>query len=77
MQTVTHLRLRLGMSQAELAKAAKMSPTSILSLEKGHRIPRAATIKKVAKVLQVETTILWEAILASNQKTGQDKEAAQ
>jgi transcriptional regulator with XRE-family HTH domain len=65
MKTITELRMRRGMTQSDLANAAKISPAVIISIEKGHRIPRPASIRKVAAALGVEVHELWDAIKAA------------
>jgi len=42
------------MSQAELAKKAKMAISTVCRLEKGRQKPRFATIKKMARALKVD-----------------------
>jgi transcriptional regulator with XRE-family HTH domain len=50
---VKDARVRLGLSQSDLAKNAKTSLTTINRLEKGHQFPHLATLREVAKVLGI------------------------
>lgn len=47
-------RLRLGMSQEELAQAAGLHPTEVSRLERAVQDPRLSTIARLARALQVE-----------------------
>ena len=53
-EAIRHHRGTLGITQEELAKRAKMAPTSIVRLENGEiRKPRMSTIDKLAGALQI------------------------
>lgn len=44
--------------QAELARAAGITPNALWQIEKGLRDPRPATIRKIAAVLGIEAVSL-------------------
>ena len=48
------LRTRNVMSQADLAKAAGVSPNTIWRIETGRTVPQAGTLRKMAHVFGVE-----------------------
>lgn len=51
-------RLRASWGQAELARAAGVSPNTIWKIEAGAHTPRPATVRAVAAVLGVAVTEL-------------------
>lgn len=51
--TLTALRILAGYSQAELARQADMSQGHISELERGDKVARPETIKKLAEALKV------------------------
>lgn len=55
-------RLRLGLSQSDLAKNAKTSLTTINRLEKGRQLPQSSTLKEIARALGVTDAAIafWE-----------------
>ena len=63
---VEELRLREGMTQAQLAKKARISQPMIARLEKGDqdRIPTLATINKVMYALGHEVDLVIKRIAA-------------
>ncbi len=53
-ETIRHHRQRVGMTQEELARQARLAPTSIVRLESGEvRAPRLSTLSKLAGALQI------------------------
>lgn len=54
MSTLKELRLKLFISQAELAEKAELATETVNRLEKGRRKPGYKTIRKLAKALGVE-----------------------
>jgi len=54
MGTLKELRLKLFVSQAELAKKAGIAAETVNRLERGKRKPSFITIRKLAKALEVE-----------------------
>lgn len=50
---IRHLRIDNRLSQLQLAEKAGLDVTTINELEKSHRDPLFATIKKIAKALRV------------------------
>jgi transcriptional regulator with XRE-family HTH domain len=46
-------RSRQFLSQAELAARAGLSPAAIVTIESGRAYPRASTIRKLAKALEI------------------------
>ena len=57
-QRIKSARRLKGMSQFDLAVAAKITNASVSRLENGLQLPRAATAKRVAKALDVEVSDL-------------------
>jgi transcriptional regulator with XRE-family HTH domain len=47
------LRLEAGMTQEDLARAAKLHPTEVSRLERAERDPRLSTLVRLAAALQV------------------------
>ena len=60
MGKVRQARRRVGMSQVELAKAAGVSPATIVEIERRHRRPYGRTLKKLASALDVTVVDLLE-----------------
>ncbi len=56
---VKQQRVLLDLTQAELAKKAGVSPTSISRLERGERYPSARTFTKLAKALDMNEIELF------------------
>ena len=54
MSTLKELRLKLFISQADLADKAEIATETVNRLEKGKRKPSFKTIRKLAKALGVE-----------------------
>lgn len=73
--TVRHavmtLRVVLGMTQAELAKASGLSVACICTIETGTRSPSVSTLGKIAKGLGVPVAIFM--IVMSNDLVSEDK----
>jgi len=61
---LTQLRLRAGLSQADLAKLLNTHQPAIARLENGFSDPRLTTIKKLAAALGVSEAEILEAINA-------------
>ena len=53
-ERLRELREELFLSHRELAKAAGVSPTTVLSLERNEVEPQRRTIRKLAKALGVD-----------------------
>jgi DNA-binding XRE family transcriptional regulator len=53
-ERLRELREELFLSHRELAKAAGVSPTTVLSLERNEAEPQRRTIRKLAKALGVD-----------------------
>jgi transcriptional regulator with XRE-family HTH domain len=53
-ETVRHMRKMRGMSQQELAERAGVTQNTVSEIELGHRDPHPATLRKLAKALDVE-----------------------
>lgn len=51
--TIRNLRIERGLSQMDLAKALKISQSSIALWESGERSPRFASVKKLADFFRV------------------------
>lgn len=69
---VKDARLKLGLSQTDLAKNAKTSLTTINRLEKGHQFPHSSTITEIAKALNIEVATLY----SSDKSTEPQKESS-
>lgn len=52
-QRIRATREQMVWGQAELARAAGISPTALYMIETGQRQPRPATIRKIAQALGV------------------------
>lgn len=57
-EKVRDARLQLGLSQQQLGEATGVSVRTILSYEKGKKMPRQGTILKLAKALGVSVKFL-------------------
>lgn len=55
---VKDARISLGFSQLQLAEKVGISKRAVNSYETGNTIPRASTMQKLAKALQVSVTFL-------------------
>jgi transcriptional regulator with XRE-family HTH domain len=51
--TLQRLRAERDMTVRELAKRAKVDPSTLVALENGHRKARVTTLARLAKVLKV------------------------
>jgi len=58
---IKELRVSKGLSQEELAQAAHMSNTYLSMIESEQRKPGDSIVERLAQVLGVSTTILYEA----------------
>jgi len=56
---IKFLRLRKGLTQAVLAEKAGISVIFLSSIERGTKYPKAETVAKLAKVLEVEVFELF------------------
>ena len=59
-EKVLAARSELGLTQSGLGEAAGVSLRTILDYEKGKKMPRQATLLKLAKALQVSTRFLTD-----------------
>ena len=57
-EKVKDARLQLGLSQQQLGEATGVSLRTILSYEKGEKMPRQGTLLKLAKALSVSSKFL-------------------
>jgi DNA-binding XRE family transcriptional regulator len=53
--TLRSLRLRAGLTQAQLASGVGLRQPNISSFEAGQRVPSVPTLRRLAKVLNVST----------------------
>ena len=60
-ETLFRLRSTKGLSQQQLANKLHMSRSSIANWEAGRRTPDASMVLKIAKVLDVDVSVLLEA----------------
>jgi DNA-binding XRE family transcriptional regulator len=56
--TVTARRAELGLTQAELAKAADLAERTVQNVEYG-RVPSPITLAAIARALDLDTAKLW------------------
>jgi len=66
---IRQARRRAGLSQEELAKAADVSPATVVQVELGHRQPQGRTLRKLAGALGVEVADLIEEEVTAAPKT--------
>ena len=59
-EKVKHARSELGLTQAELGEATGVSLRTILDYEKGKKVPRQATLLKLARALKVSSRFLTD-----------------
>ena len=55
---ITDAREKLGLTQAQLAEDAGVTPAAICQIEKGDRIPTIPVLHRIAQVLQVSLDYL-------------------
>lgn len=60
-ERLKYLRTSRGLSQAQLAKEAKVSQPTIAQIESGKKDPSVETLRKIARVLDVEVASLFAA----------------
>jgi transcriptional regulator with XRE-family HTH domain len=65
-------RERAVYGQAELARAAGITPNGLWQIEKGLREPRPATIRKIAQALGIEPSSLVEITHANSRERATD-----
>jgi transcriptional regulator with XRE-family HTH domain len=58
---LSQLRRQRGWSQAELARRARMHPSSVSLLESGRLKPSSVQLRKLARVLCVPASLLLDA----------------
>lgn len=61
MSALEDLRLRAGLSRAELAQKAGVARDTVRLLEEGRCKPRVATARRLAPALGIEVTAVLEA----------------
>lgn len=62
-------RLKMGLSQSDLAKNAKTSLTTINRLEKGRQLPQSSTLREIARALGVTESELLGGPMAPQNET--------
>lgn len=65
--SVRTLRLEAGFSQAQLAAAMGTQQSVVSRWEAGSGNPTASTIKKLAAVLGVKASVVWQAVEAMSE----------
>ena len=60
-ERIKYLRTSRSLSQAQLAKEAKLSQPTIAQIEAGKKDPSVQTLKQIARVLDVEIAALFAA----------------
>ncbi|WP_461257088.1 helix-turn-helix domain-containing protein [Treponema sp. R80B11-R83G3] len=58
-ENIKFFRLRKGLTQAVLAEKANISVIFLSSIERGTKYPKAETVAKLAKVLEIEVFELF------------------
>ena len=58
-ERLVYLRQRRNLTQAELAKAARVSQSTVAQIERGSKEPSLTTLSKIAKALDVHIAILF------------------
>jgi transcriptional regulator with XRE-family HTH domain len=53
-------RLSRAMTQIELAAAAGLQPSTLIDIERGKRLPRPSTLRKLATALGLEPVDLFK-----------------
>jgi DNA-binding XRE family transcriptional regulator len=53
------LRQRWGLAQVGLAVLAKVSPNTVLSIERWGHVPSEPVQRKIAEALQVQVSDIW------------------
>jgi len=66
--TLVRLRVKSGMTQAQLADKLHTSKSTIGMWEQGLRKPGIVTLKKLSEIFEVTTDELLEDITTDNQK---------
>jgi transcriptional regulator with XRE-family HTH domain len=61
-ERLRRLRARVALTQAELARKARVDPATIARLELGMNAPRPTTIRRLARALGVRPQDLVEAV---------------
>jgi transcriptional regulator with XRE-family HTH domain len=56
MKRITELRIKAGLTQQQLAKAAKVRQASISNWERGDKEPTVASLRKLAKALKTQVS---------------------
>lgn len=59
-ENIRELRLKLGLTQEELADACDLHPTEVGRVERGDRDLRLSTIMRVARGLDVAPAVLFD-----------------
>ncbi len=57
-ERIKELRERRSYGQAELARAAGISPNALWRIESGMHAPRPVTVRKIAEALGVDVEVL-------------------
>ncbi len=57
---VRAIRQRLGLSQFEVARRARVHPATLSKIESGHYVPYPAELRRIARALRVELEDLQE-----------------
>src|ERR1017187_6990338 len=60
-QRIQYRRGRRGLTQAGLAKLAKVSQSTIAQIEKGKKDPSISAVKRIAQALDVHIAVLFAA----------------
>ena len=62
-KTIKKLRVEKGMSQAELAQAADITPSFLSLIENDHRAPSLSALHRIADGLGLpEEVLIWDAV---------------
>jgi transcriptional regulator with XRE-family HTH domain len=73
--TIRRLRDERGVSQKELAEAAKLTPSFLSLVENDRRRPSLAVIRRLADALDVpEDVLIWDAVAVPKGLSKQDRQ---
>lgn len=72
--TIRRLRIQKDISQKSLAKLTGLTPSYLSLLERGHREPSLAVIRRIASGLDVpEEVLIWDAVRLPSDLSDEDR----
>lgn len=73
-QAIRSLRQQKGLSQRELARLSKITPSFLNQVEGGHRIASLTLLRRISEALGVVPEILiWEAVELPTEMSDEDR----